>query len=109
MKEDAYAMTTIYGDGRWATTLRSPEMSPDGQRVPDTVFESGHLKLAGGKTPLLTRKELRLTCVPAIAEAKLQLHGARQRARKAHRSSSPDPARTRVAGTQPGRGPPAPE
>ena len=105
MKEDAYAVTTIYGDGRWATTVRAQEMSPDGPWVPDTVFESGHLKLAGGKTPLPTRKELRLTCVPAIAEAKLQLYGGRQRARNAHRSSSPDPGRNAVGG----RGPPAPE
>ena len=105
MKEGAYAMTTIYGDGRWATTVRSPEMSPDGQWVPDTVFELGHLKFTGGKTPLLTRKELRLTCVPAIAEAELQLYGTRQRARNAHRISSPDLGRTAVGG----RGPLAPE
>jgi hypothetical protein len=100
-QEDAYAMTTVYADGRWATTTRSHEVGPAGQWLPDMVFESGHLKLAGGDTPLLTRRELRLTCVPAIAEAKLQLYGKRQRPRNAHRSASPTRTQGAAVGTEP--------
>ena len=100
-QEDAYVMTTIYADGRWATTTRSHETGPAGQWLPDMVFESGHLKLGGEDAPLLTRRELRLTCVPAIAEAKLQLYGKRQRARNAHRSASPTRTQGATVGTEP--------
>ena len=100
-QEDAYAMTTVYAAGRWATTTRAHEVGPAGQWLPDMVFESGHLKLAGGDTPLLTRRELRLTCVPAIAEAKLQLYAKRQRARNAHRSASPIQTQGATVGTEP--------